>query len=101
MDIAKEITIKFTFGDSKIINEYSTSTLFKIYLISQLQNKILSISYSSEITFLNSKLIYEISDVSFEQNEIKEEFTINSNTNINFDTSNQQVDILSKELEKN
>ena len=100
LDIAKEITIKFTFGDSKIINEYSTSTLFKIYLISQLQNKILSISYSSEITFLNSKLIYEISDVSFEQNEIKEEFTINSNTNINFDTSNQQVDILSKELEK-
>ena len=100
LDVAKEITIKFTFGDSKIINEYSTSTLFKIYLISQLQNKILSISYSSEITFLNSKLIYEISDVSFEQNEIKEEFTINSNTNINFDTSNQQVDILSKELEK-
>ena len=100
LDVAKEITIKFTFGDSKIINEYSTSILFKIYLISQLQNKILSISYSSEITFLNSKLIYEISDVSFEQNEIKEEFTINSNTNINFDTSNQQVDILSKELEK-
>ena len=100
LDIAKEITIKFTFGDSKIINEYSTSTLFKIYLISQLQNKILSISYSSEITFLNSKLIYEITEVSFEQNEIKEEFTINSNTNINFDTSNQQVDILSKELEK-
>ena len=89
-----------TFGDSKIINEYSTSILFKIYLISQLQNKILSISYSSEITFLNSKLIYEITEVSFEQNEIKEEFTINSNTNIIFDTSNQQVDILSKELEK-
>ncbi len=100
LDVAKEITIKFTFGDSKIINEYSTSILFKIYLISQLQNKILSISYSSEITFLNSKLIYEITEVSFEQNEIKEEFTINSNTNIIFDTSNQQVDILSKELEK-
>ena len=100
LDIAKEIKVKFIVGDSKIINEYSTSTLFKIYLISQLQNKILSISYSSEITFLNSKLIYEITEVSFEQNEIKEEFAINSNTNIIFDTSNQQVDILSKELEK-
>ena len=100
LDYAKEIIIKFTNGDSKIINEYSTSTLFKIYLISQLQNKNLSISYSSEIIFLNSKITYEIINASFEQDEIKENFSINSNTNIIFDTSLQQVDFLSNELDK-
>ena len=94
LDYAKEIIIKFTNGDSKIINEYSTSTLFKIYLISQLQNKNLSISYSSEI------ITYEIINASFEQDEIKENFSINSNTNIIFDTTLQQVDFLSNELDK-
>ena len=100
LDYAKEIIIKFTNGDSKIINEYSTSTLFKIYLISQLQNKNLSISYSSEIIFLNSKITYEIINASFEQDELKENFSINSNTNIIFDTTLQQVDFLSNELDK-
>ena len=101
LPIAKEITIKFTDGEPKILNSLSQSPLFKIYLKTQIQNKPLFINYESDLVFLNSKINFQITlcTLQIPDDKTSSSFTIDTDTNIIFDLSSMQIDLLSKEIE--
>ena len=101
LPIAKEITIKFTDGEPKILNSLSQSPLFKIYLKTQIQNKPLFINYESELVFLNSKINFQITlcTLQIPDDKTSSSFMIDTDTNIIFDLSSMQIDLLSKEIE--
>ena len=95
LETAKEITIKCIEGDAKTINSFSSSSVFKLYLKSQLQHKALCINYTTDLTFLDSKISIQIIKSSSEN----ESFTVSAETVIDIDVSSQQVDLLSKDIE--
>lgn len=101
LPIAKEITIKFTDGEPKTLNSLSQSPLFKIYLKTQIQNKTLFINYESDLVFLNSKIKFQITLCNLQTPDDKNSssFMIDTDTNIIFDLSSMQIDLLSKEIE--
>ena len=96
LEAAKEITIKCIEGDAKTIKSFSSSSVFKLYLKSQLQHKALCINYTTDLTFLDSKISIQVIKSSSEN----ESFTVSSDTVIEIDVSSQQVDLLSKDIEK-
>ena len=105
-NLCDEITISFIEGEANVVNYLTTFPLFKIYLKSQLQGKILSQEKGSELTLMNKKYKLHFTNVKFNNsnnintNTNTNDFYINSDTNIIFDISKQQIDLLSKELEQ-
>ena len=101
---AIEIKIKFTEGNIDYIKSNNDSLLFRTYLLSHLLHKTLTIGYTGEFDFLNSKLKFEIIDAKFNT----ESSTDNSNNNfiasqvtdIIIDNQNIQVDSLINDMEQ-
>ena len=101
---AIEIKIKFTEGNIDYIKSNNDSLLFRTYLLSHILHKTLTIGYTGEFDFLNSKLKFEIIDAKLN----KESTTDISNTNfiasqvtdIIIDNQNIQVDSLINDMEQ-
>ena len=99
---AEEITLKLVCKDFNILNTFIKSNLFKIYIASQLQNKNLCLNFNIDLLFLDKKINIQIIDFKMKNDESdKKEFYINSNTKINFDNNQIEIDKLSKNIENN
>ena len=93
---AIEIKIKFTEGNIDYIKSNNDSILFKTYLLSNLLHKTLTIGYTSELDFLNSKLKFEILDATINNTDSKNDnnnnFIATQLTDIIIDNQNIQID---------
>ena len=102
---AVEIKIKFIEGNIDYIKSNNDSLLFKTYLLSNLLHKTLTIGYTSEFDFLNSKLKFEIIDATISSeskndNNATNNFVANQVTDIIIDNQNIQIDNLINDMEK-
>lgn len=105
---AKEVVIKFIDGPSELLSEYSTSSLFKVYLKSLFLNKTVALDSQYQITFLNKSITYKIIQLeaaelssSLSQEEIKnqpKELNVVLSTQLTFDLSFFQIDSLANEF---
>ena len=101
---AIEIKIKFTEGNIDYIKSNNDSLLFRTYLLSHLLHKTLTIGYTGEFDFLNSKLKFEIIDAKFSTESSKDNsnnnFIASQVTDIIIDNQNIQVDSLINDMEQ-
>ena len=101
---AKEIKIKFIEGNIDYLKSNNDNLLFKTYLLSYLIHKTLSIGYTGDLDFLNSKLKFEIIDkkINSEQNidDTTDNFISNQSTDIIIDNADNKVDNLIKDIEQ-
>ena len=105
---AIEIKIKFIEGNIDYIKSNNDSLLFRTYLLSHLLHKTLNIGYTGEFDFLNSKLKFEIIDVTINSDKNDEKntntnninFIANQVTNIIIDNKNIQIDNLINDMEQ-
>ena len=102
---AIEIKIKFTEGNIDYIKSNNDSLLFRTYLLSHLLHKTLTIGYTGEFEFLNSKLKFEIIDAklnteSSTENNNNTNFMASQVTDIIIDNQNIQVDNLINDMEQ-
>ena len=101
---AIEIKIKFTEGNIDYIKSNNDSLLFRTYLLSHLLHKTLTIGYTGEFDFLNSKLKFEIIDAKFNTESSKDNsnnnFIASQVTDIIIDNQNIQVDSLINDMEQ-
>ena len=101
---AIEIKIKFTEGNIDYIKSNNDSLLFRTYLLSHLLHKTLTIGYTGEFDFLNSKLKFEIIDAKFNTessiDNSNNNFIASQVTDIIIDNQNIQVDSLINDIEQ-
>ena len=101
---AIELKIKFTEGNIDYIKSNNDSLLFRTYLLSHLLHKTLTIGYTGEFDFLNSKLKFEIIDAKFNTESSKDNsnnnFIASQVTDIIIDNQNIQVDSLINDMEQ-
>ena len=101
---AKEIKIKFIEGNIDYLKSNNDNLLFKTYLLSHLIHKTLSIGYTGDLHFLNSKLKFEIIDkkINSEQNidDTTDNFISNQSTDIIIDNADNKLDNLIKDIEQ-
>ena len=101
---AIEIKIKFTEGNIDYIKSNNDSLLFRTYLLSHLLHKTLTVGYTGEFDFLNSKLKFEIIEVKLNTESSSDNsnnnFIASQVTDIIIDNQNIQVDSLINDMEQ-
>ena len=101
---AKQIKIKFIEGNIDYLKSNNDNLLFKTYLLSHLIYKTLSIGYTGDLDFLNSKLKFQIIDkmINSEVNidNTNDNFIANQNTEIIIDNADNKVANLIKDMEQ-
>ena len=101
---AIEIKIKFTEGNIDYIKSNNDSLLFRTYLLSHLLHKALTVGYTGEFDFLNSKLKFEIIEAKLNTESSSDNsnnnFIASQVTDIIIDNQNIQVDSLINDMEQ-
>ena len=101
---AIEIKIKFTEGNIDYIKSNNDSLLFRTYLLSHLLHKTLTVGYTGEFDFLNSKLKFEIIEAKLNTESSSDNsnnnFIASQVTDIIIDNQNIQVDSLINDMEQ-